>query len=88
MHILVMVAEAVFMIAGFLFGQIRTLQRLGFLANIAVWVCYSLYPLTVMNIRSTSDLGKAHANIPVDECRCHHHDNGCMFEVWREPCGE
>lgn len=31
-------AEAIFMVAGFLLGQIRTLQRLGFLANIAVWL--------------------------------------------------
>lgn len=32
------VAELVFMLAGFLLGQIRTLQRLGFLANIAIWL--------------------------------------------------
>ena len=35
---IVMLAEAVFMIAGFIFGQIRTLQRLGWLANLAVWM--------------------------------------------------
>ena len=35
---IVMVAEAVFTIAGFIFGQIRTLQRLGWLANISVWL--------------------------------------------------
>lgn len=33
-----MLAEAIFMLAGFLLGQIRTLQRLGFLANLAVWL--------------------------------------------------
>ena len=44
MIVLVMVAEAVFMIAGFIFGQIRTLQRLGWLANIAVWVRWILHP--------------------------------------------
>lgn len=32
------VAEVIFMLAGFLLGQIRTLQRLGFLANLAVWL--------------------------------------------------
>jgi len=32
------VAEVIFMLAGFLLGQIRTLQRLGFLANIAIWL--------------------------------------------------
>jgi magnesium-transporting ATPase (P-type) len=32
------VAELIFMLLGFLLGQIRTLQRLGFLANIAVWL--------------------------------------------------
>lgn len=32
------VAEVVFMLAGFLLGQIRTLQRLGFLANLAIWL--------------------------------------------------
>lgn len=26
------------MAAGFIFGQIRTLQRLGFLANLAIWL--------------------------------------------------
>lgn len=32
-----MLAEAIFMLAGFVFGQIRTLQSLGWLANISVW---------------------------------------------------
>jgi hypothetical protein len=32
------VAELIFMLLGFLFGQIRTLQRLSFLANIAIWL--------------------------------------------------
>ncbi|SMY20149.1 unnamed protein product [Zymoseptoria tritici ST99CH_1A5] len=32
------VAEVIFMLLGFVLGQIRTLQRLGFLANIAVWL--------------------------------------------------
>jgi hypothetical protein len=31
-------AEAIFMALGFVFGQIRTLQRLSFLANIAIWL--------------------------------------------------
>ncbi|CAI7632362.1 unnamed protein product [Penicillium glandicola] len=31
-------AEVVFMAAGFVFGQIRTLQRLSYLANIAIWL--------------------------------------------------
>lgn len=32
------VAELIFMLLGFVFGQIRTLQRLSFLANIAIWL--------------------------------------------------
>ncbi|KAK5121581.1 hypothetical protein LTR85_004753 [Meristemomyces frigidus] len=32
------VAEVIFMLIGFLLGQIRTLQRLSWLANIAVWL--------------------------------------------------
>ena len=32
------IAELVFMLGGFILGQIRTLQRLGFLANLAVWL--------------------------------------------------
>jgi hypothetical protein len=32
------VAELIFMLLGFIFGQIRTLQRLSFLANIAIWL--------------------------------------------------
>jgi len=32
------VAEVIFMLLGFLLGQIRTLQRLSFLANIAIWL--------------------------------------------------
>lgn len=34
----VIVAEVIFMLLGFALGQIRTLQRLGFLANLAVWL--------------------------------------------------
>jgi hypothetical protein len=33
-----MVAEVIFMLMGFLLGQIRTLQRLSFLANLAIWL--------------------------------------------------
>jgi len=33
-----MVAEVIFMLLGFVLGQIRTLQRLSFLANIAIWL--------------------------------------------------
>lgn len=32
------VAELIFMLIGFVLGQIRTLQRLSFLANIAIWL--------------------------------------------------
>ena len=32
------VAEVIFMAAGFVLGQIRTLQRLSFLANVAIWL--------------------------------------------------
>lgn len=32
------VAEVIFMVIGFILGQIRTLQRLSFLANIAIWL--------------------------------------------------
>ena len=31
-------AEVIFMVIGFVFGQIRTLQRLSYLANVAVWL--------------------------------------------------
>lgn len=34
----VVVAEFIFMLLGFVLGQIRTLQRLSFLANIAIWL--------------------------------------------------
>lgn len=34
----VIVAEVVFMLLGFILGQIRTLQRLSWLANIAIWL--------------------------------------------------
>jgi len=34
----VMVAEVIFMLLGFILGQIRTLQRLSFLANLAIWL--------------------------------------------------
>jgi len=46
------VAELVFMLAGFLLGQIRTLQRLGFLANIAIWlnVIVIIMTMVVTNI--------------------------------------
>jgi hypothetical protein len=33
-----MVAEVIFTILGFILGQIRTLQRLSWLANVAVWL--------------------------------------------------
>jgi hypothetical protein len=33
-----MVAEVIFMLLGFILGQIRTLQRLSFLANLAIWL--------------------------------------------------
>lgn len=33
-----MLAEATMMIAGLLLGQTRTLQRLGWLANLAIWL--------------------------------------------------
>jgi len=36
--VIVMVAEVIFMLLGFVLGQIRTLQRLSFLANIAIWL--------------------------------------------------
>lgn len=35
---IVMVAEVIFMLLGFILGQIRTLQRLSFLANLAIWL--------------------------------------------------
>lgn len=34
----VVVAELIFMIAGCLLGQVRTLQNIGYIANIAVWM--------------------------------------------------
>lgn len=34
----VMVAEVIFMLLGFILGQIRTLQRLSWLANLAIWL--------------------------------------------------
>lgn len=34
----VVVAEVIFMLLGFLLGQIRTLQRLSWLSNMAVWL--------------------------------------------------
>jgi len=37
MHIVV-VAEVIFTIIGFILGQIRTLQRLSWLANLAIWL--------------------------------------------------
>ena len=37
-YICFVVAEVILMIMGMVLGQIRTLQRLGFLANIAVWL--------------------------------------------------
>jgi uncharacterized membrane protein len=36
--IAVIVAEVVFMLLGFILGQIRTLQRLSWLANLAIWL--------------------------------------------------
>ncbi len=32
------VAEVIFMLLGFILGQIRTLQRLAWLANLAIWL--------------------------------------------------
>lgn len=37
-RVAVVAAEVIFMVCGFFLGQIRTLQRLGFLANLAVWL--------------------------------------------------
>lgn len=37
-YICFIVAEVVFMLAGFLLGQIRTLQRLSWLCNLAIWM--------------------------------------------------
>jgi hypothetical protein len=34
----VMVAEVIFTLLGFILGQIRTLQRLSWLANLAIWL--------------------------------------------------
>jgi hypothetical protein len=34
----VIVAEVIFMLLGFILGQIRTLQRLSWLANMAIWL--------------------------------------------------
>jgi hypothetical protein len=34
----VMVAEVIFMLLSFILGQIRTLQRLSWLANLAIWL--------------------------------------------------
>jgi uncharacterized membrane protein len=36
--VIVIVAEVVFMLCGFILGQIRTLQRLSWLANVAIWL--------------------------------------------------
>lgn len=36
--VIVIVAEVIFMLLGFVLGQIRTLQRLSWLANLAVWL--------------------------------------------------
>jgi hypothetical protein len=38
MFVTVIGAEAIFMVMGFLLGQIRTLQRLSWLANLAIWL--------------------------------------------------
>ena len=35
---LVVLCEAIFMLCGFVLGQIRTLQRLSFLSNLAIWL--------------------------------------------------
>lgn len=42
------VAEVVFMLAGFVLGQIRTLQRLGFLANLAIWLNVVVIVMTMV----------------------------------------
>ena len=80
-----MVAEAIFMIAGFLFGQIRTLQRLGWLANIAVWVCCTLY-LSKRQEYQISGSDKFYANLQADERCCYHYDDGCDFSVRPKLC--
>lgn len=42
------VAELVFALAGFLLGQIRTLQRLSYIANIAVWLNIFILIMTMV----------------------------------------
>ncbi|KAH9840414.1 Transmembrane amino acid transporter protein [Teratosphaeria destructans] len=63
------VAELIFMLAGFILGQIRTLQRLSFLANIAIWlnviviimtmVVTNIYPPNYDAVYTTSAIVKA-----------------------------
>ena len=74
----VMLAEAVFMIAGFVFGQIRTLQRLGWLANLAVWMNVVVIIMTMV---VTSKYG------PNYEANAHFHITGPVTTSgnWPQP---
>ena len=58
MHIVV-VAEVIFTIIGFVLGQIRTLQRLSWLANLAIWLNVLVIIVTCVQI---SSLGATTAN--------------------------
>jgi hypothetical protein len=44
-------AEAIFMVLGFILGQIRTLQRLSFLANLAIWLNIIVIIMTLVVTR-------------------------------------
>jgi amino acid transporter len=60
-----MLAEAVFMIAGFLFGQIRTLQQLGWLANVAVWMNVVVIIMTMVVTSQYGPNHEANANFGI-----------------------
>lgn len=60
-----MVAEVVFMLAGFIFGQIRTLQRLGFLANLAVWMNVVVIIMTMVVTAQYGPNRAANANFNI-----------------------
>lgn len=45
--LVVVAAEVIFMLCGFFLGQIRTLQRLGWLANLAVWLNIFVIIMTI-----------------------------------------
>ncbi|KAK5136104.1 hypothetical protein LTR08_004154 [Meristemomyces frigidus] len=51
-YICFIVAEVIFMLAGCILGQIRTLQRLGFLANLAVWLNVLVIIMTMIVVHS------------------------------------